>query len=60
MNVVGWLSQQENLISVRAKEPNDSRLTLTATQQTNINWISMVGIPVAIFGMGIYSWYRRR
>src|SRR5262249_6378743 len=32
MNIVGWLSQQENLISIRPKEPDDRRLTLTATQ----------------------------
>jgi ABC-type uncharacterized transport system involved in gliding motility auxiliary subunit len=60
MNVVGWLSQQENLISVRAKEAADRRITLTSAQQTNINWIAMLGIPVVIFGMGILNWYRRR
>ena len=36
MNTVGWLSQQENLISIRPKEADDRRITLTATQQTNI------------------------
>jgi len=60
LNTVGWLSQQENLISIRAKEASDRRLTLTATQQTNIIWISMLGIPAIVFGMGIYSWRRRR
>ena len=60
LNTVGWLSQQENLISIRVKEATDRRLTLTAAQQTNINWLTMVGIPVAVFGMGIYSWRRRR
>ena len=34
MNAVGWLSQQENLISVAPKEPDDRRLTLTATHRT--------------------------
>ena len=34
MNTVGWLSQQENLISVRPKEAEDRRITLTAAQQT--------------------------
>ena len=34
MNTVGWLSQQENLISIRPKEADDRRLTLTATQQS--------------------------
>src|SRR4051812_266066 len=60
MNAVGWLSQQENLISVRAKEADDRRLTLTATQQINITWIALLIVPAAIFGTGIYGWWRRR
>jgi ABC-type uncharacterized transport system involved in gliding motility auxiliary subunit len=60
MNSVGWLSQQENLIAVRAKEPDDRRLTLTATQQTNLTWLSVLIVPAVIFGTGIYSWWRRR
>jgi ABC-type uncharacterized transport system involved in gliding motility auxiliary subunit len=60
MNTVGWLSQQENLISIRPKDPDDRRITLTATQQANITWISMLLIPGAIFGAGIYSWWQRR
>ncbi len=60
MNVVGWLSQQENLISIRAKDPEDRRITLTSTQQANINWLSLLIIPGTIFGTGIYSWWRRR
>jgi ABC-type uncharacterized transport system involved in gliding motility auxiliary subunit len=54
------LSQQENLISVRAKEPDDRRLTLTATQQNNLTWLSVLIVPAVIFGTGIYSWWRRR
>ncbi len=60
MNTVGWLSQQENLISIRAKEPDDRRITLTATQQANIQWLSLLIIPGLIFGSGVYSWWRRR
>jgi ABC-type uncharacterized transport system involved in gliding motility auxiliary subunit len=60
MNIVGWLSQQENLISIRPKEPDDRRLTLTATQQANIQWLSLLIIPAAVFGMGVYTWWRRR
>ncbi len=37
LNTIGWLSQQENLISIRPKEADDRRLTLTATQQQNIH-----------------------
>jgi ABC-type uncharacterized transport system involved in gliding motility auxiliary subunit len=60
MNIVGWLSQQENLISIRPKEADDRRVTLTATQQANINWLSLLIIPGSIFGTGVYTWWRRR
>ena len=60
MNTIGWLSQQENLISIRAKEASDRRLTLTATQQSNIIWLSLLIVPGLVFAAGIYSWTRRR
>ena len=60
MNIVGWASLQENLISIRAKEADDRRITLTATQQSNIIWLSLLIIPGFIFGSGVYSWWRRR
>jgi ABC-type uncharacterized transport system involved in gliding motility auxiliary subunit len=60
MNIVGWLSQQENLISIRPKEADDRRITMTATQQVNINWLSILIIPGFIFGTGVYTWWRRR
>jgi ABC-type uncharacterized transport system involved in gliding motility auxiliary subunit len=60
MNTIGWLSQQENLISIRPKEPDDRRITLTSTQQSNITWLSLLIIPGFVFGTGIYTWWRRR
>ena len=60
MNTVGWLAQQENLIAIRPKDPADRRLTLTAAQQTNLLWLSLLLVPGAIVGAGIFSWTRRR
>ena len=60
MNTIGWLSQQENLIAIRPKEADDRRLTLTATQQQNIMWLSLIIIPGFIFASGVYTWWRRR
>mgnify|MGYP003338264792 CR=1 FL=1 len=60
MNTVGWLSQQENLISIRPREASDRRITLTATQQ---NWIvatAMLFVPGFVFAAGILNWLRRR
>ena len=47
MNTVGWLSQQENLISVRPKEAADRRITLTAGQQLRINWLALLSFPAS-------------
>jgi ABC-type uncharacterized transport system involved in gliding motility auxiliary subunit len=60
MNTVGWLSQQENLISIRPKEADDRRITLTASQQNWVSTLSLLFIPLFIFGTGVYTWWRRR
>jgi ABC-type uncharacterized transport system involved in gliding motility auxiliary subunit len=60
MNTVGWLSQQENLISIRPKEADDRRITMTAAQQNNVTWLALLVIPGFIFGSGVYTWWRRR
>ncbi|MGE3512686.1 MAG: GldG family protein [Vicinamibacterales bacterium] len=60
MNIVGWLSQQENLISIRPREASDRRITLTETQQSWITLLVLLVIPGGVFGAGILSWWRRR
>jgi len=60
MNTLGWLTQQENLISIRPKDAEDRRITLTATQQNNLAILSLLLIPGFIFATGIYTWWRRR
>ncbi len=60
MNALGWLSQQEGLIAVRARAPEDRRLTMTADQVQMVAILSIFLIPAAIFGLGIYTWWRRR
>jgi len=60
MNALNWLAQQENLIAIRPREPEDRRITLTADQSQRIFLLSMVVIPGLIFGAGVYAWWRRR
>ena len=60
MNTIGWLSQQENLISIRPKDASDRRLTLTSAQQTNIIIMAMFIIPGLVFLAGGLTWWRRR
>ena len=60
MNSLNWLAQQENMIAVRPRQPQDQRLTLTADQQNRIMILSIFIIPGLVFASGIYTWWRRR
>jgi ABC-type uncharacterized transport system involved in gliding motility auxiliary subunit len=60
MNTIGWLAQQDNLISIRPKDPDDRRITLTATQESNLFWLSLLIIPALVFGAGLMTWMKRR
>jgi len=60
LNSVNWLAQQENLIAIRPREPEDRRLTLTADAQSRIFLLSVFILPGLVFAAGIYSWYGRR
>lgn len=60
MNTIGWLAQQENLIAIRPREPDDRRVTLTADQQMRITWLALLIIPGLIVSSGVYGWWRRR
>jgi len=60
LNTVNWLAQQENLIAIRPREPDDRRVTLTADQQTMVFWLSVVIIPGLLLMAGVHTWWRRR
>jgi ABC-type uncharacterized transport system involved in gliding motility auxiliary subunit len=60
LNMVNWLAQQENLISVRPRDPEDRRITLTAGQDRIIFWFALVILPGLIFIAGVQTWWRRR
>jgi ABC-type uncharacterized transport system involved in gliding motility auxiliary subunit len=60
VNAVNWIAQQENLIAIRAREPEDRRLTLTADQQQRIMLLSVFVVPGLVLAAGVYNWWRRR
>ena len=60
LNTINWLAQQENLIAIRAKDPEDRRITLTADQERRIMWLTIFIIPGLILLAGVHTWWRRR
>ena len=60
LNMVNWLSADEDLISIRPKDPADRRLTMTQSQMNMLFWLSVVLLPLVVVGSGISMWARRR
>ena len=60
LNAINWLAQQEDMIAIRPRDPEDRRITLTAEQQTRIFWITIFIIPGLILLAGVQTWWRRR
>jgi ABC-type uncharacterized transport system involved in gliding motility auxiliary subunit len=59
MNAVSWLAQQENLIAIRPKDPDDRRVTMTENQLWRVRFLALL-VPLVVFGSGVYAWWRRR
>lgn len=60
LNVVAWLAQDVDLISIRAKEPDDQRMFLTLAQKQNVAWIALLVLPGLFVVLGVATWWRRR
>jgi ABC-type uncharacterized transport system involved in gliding motility auxiliary subunit len=60
LNAVNWLAQQENLIAIRPKDPEDRRITLTADQERRIFYLTVLIVPGLILLAGVQTWWRRR
>jgi ABC-type uncharacterized transport system involved in gliding motility auxiliary subunit len=59
-NAVNWLSQDEELISIRPKSPANRRVNLTRSQQNMFFWFSIVLLPGAAILAGAIIWWKRR
>ncbi|MFM2124088.1 MAG: hypothetical protein RL328_539, partial [Acidobacteriota bacterium] len=60
LNMLNWLSADEDLISIRPKDPEDRRLNMNARQVSMMFWGSVVFIPLLMLVAGFSVWWKRR
>jgi ABC-type uncharacterized transport system involved in gliding motility auxiliary subunit len=60
MNVVSWLAEEEDLIAIPPKNPEDRRISLTAAGSKVIMLVSLFLLPLAAFGTAIAVYMKRR
>ena len=60
LNMMNWLSSDEDLISIRPKDPEDRRLSLSQRQMSTIFTSSVIGLPMIVVAAGLMVWWKRR
>jgi len=60
LNMTNWLASDEDLISIRPKEQDDRRITVSRSQMAMIGWVSVILMPLIVIVAGIAVWWRRR
>jgi len=59
-NVVVWLAQDENFISIQPKNPTDRPLTMTESQGRTVSYLALLVLPGSILAAGVSVWMKRR
>jgi ABC-type uncharacterized transport system involved in gliding motility auxiliary subunit len=60
LNAINWLSSDEDLISIRPKEPEDRRLNVTQRQMNVFAYTDLLAIPLMIIVGGVAIFLKRR
>ncbi len=60
VNIVNWLSNEENLITLQPRAVKDSAITLSKTQLTLISNGFVIALPLLLGLVGGVLWWRRR
>lgn len=60
LNAVNWLSSDEDLISIRPKEREDRRITMTRSQLSWVRATSQFLLPAIVVVIGVGVWWKRR
>lgn len=60
LNTINWLASDEDLISIRPKDREDRRITLTRAQMNLLRISSQFVLPLVVVIAGLVIWWRRR
>jgi ABC-type uncharacterized transport system involved in gliding motility auxiliary subunit len=58
-NIVNWLASDEDLISIRPKEPEDRPVNMTEQKLNLVGWLSIIIFPLGVVFFGIATWWKR-
>ena len=59
-NSLNWLAADEEMISIRPKDPEDRRIQLTGRQMSVVRFTTLILLPLLIALAGFSVWWQRR
>ncbi len=60
LNMMNWLTSDEDLISIRPKQPEDRRLNVTGSAMRIMFLTSVIFLPLIVIFSGVSVWWKRR
>lgn len=60
INLINWLSNDDDFIAIQTKAAPDQTLTLSTAAQTTIALGFLIALPLGLLGSGLFIWLRRR
>jgi ABC-2 type transport system permease protein len=60
LNVIGWLTEREVLMGIRARDREHVKLVLLPEQLKRMTWMCLVGLPGFAIAVGLLVLWRRR
>ncbi|MCK5452706.1 MAG: Gldg family protein, partial [Calditrichia bacterium] len=60
LNIVNWLAEEEDMITIRPKEIDDRRVNLTAKDSKIILYVSVIALPLLVVIAGVFVYFKRR
>lgn len=60
INSIAWLAEEEELISIRPKAPEDRKVALTGGQAKAVFYLTVIGMPLVVIVGGILMWVKRK
>jgi ABC-type uncharacterized transport system involved in gliding motility auxiliary subunit len=60
VNMIAWLASDEDLISIRPKDPEDRRIQMNKGQVLTVRLVSQFLLPLLTIVAGVFVWWKRR
>lgn len=60
LNVINWLAEEEDMITIRPKEIDDRRVTLTQKDSKIVFYLSVIALPLIVVITGVVVYLKRR